>query len=45
MSHDCFHWFFVAIAVGDEQVSTIGRGLCVLLGISVEDTPRDVEYM
>ncbi|XP_048858353.1 D-aminoacyl-tRNA deacylase 1 isoform X1 [Brienomyrus brachyistius] len=31
--------------VGDEQVSTIGRGLCVLLGISVEDTQRDVEYM
>lgn len=32
-------------AVGEEQISSIGRGLCVLLGISVEDTQRDADYM
>lgn len=32
-------------AVGDEQVSSIGRGLCVLLGISAEDTQSDADYM
>ncbi|CAI9599821.1 unnamed protein product, partial [Staurois parvus] len=31
--------------VGEEQVSTIGRGICVLLGISVEDTQKDIDYM
>lgn len=31
--------------VGEEQVSSIGRGLCVLLGISVEDTQSDADYM
>ncbi|KAI2663253.1 D-aminoacyl-tRNA deacylase 1 [Labeo rohita] len=31
--------------VGEEQISSIGRGLCVLLGISVEDTQKDVDYM
>ncbi|KAF3851856.1 hypothetical protein F7725_005211 [Dissostichus mawsoni] len=30
---------------GDEEVSSIGRGLCVLLGISVEDTQKDVDYL
>ncbi|XP_053315124.1 D-aminoacyl-tRNA deacylase 1 [Spea bombifrons] len=34
-----------SVAVGDEQLSSIGRGICVLLGISVEDTQRDVDYM
>uniref|UniRef100_H3ACJ5 D-aminoacyl-tRNA deacylase n=1 Tax=Latimeria chalumnae TaxID=7897 RepID=H3ACJ5_LATCH len=34
-----------SITVGDEQISSIGRGLCVLLGISLEDTQKDVEYM
>ncbi|KAI3352649.1 hypothetical protein L3Q82_019293, partial [Scortum barcoo] len=32
-------------AVGEEQVSSIGRGLCVLLGISAEDTQRDADYI
>ncbi|MEQ2212935.1 hypothetical protein XENOCAPTIV_007077, partial [Xenoophorus captivus] len=31
--------------VGEDQVSSIGRGICVLLGISVDDTQRDAEYM
>lgn len=32
-------------AVGEEQISSIGRGLCVLLGISAEDTQRDADYL
>ncbi|XP_077576010.1 D-aminoacyl-tRNA deacylase 1 isoform X1 [Stigmatopora nigra] len=31
--------------VGGETMSSIGHGLCVLLGISVEDTQTDAEYM
>lgn len=34
-----------SVTVGEEQVSSIGRGLCVLLGISVEDTQKDVDYI
>ncbi|XP_047435300.1 D-aminoacyl-tRNA deacylase 1 [Mugil cephalus] len=34
-----------SVTVGDEQISSIGRGLCVLLGISVEDTQRDADYI
>ncbi|XP_059842284.1 D-aminoacyl-tRNA deacylase 1 isoform X1 [Hypanus sabinus] len=34
-----------SVTVGEEQISSIGRGLCVLLGISVEDTQKDIEYM
>ncbi|XP_018606190.1 D-aminoacyl-tRNA deacylase 1 [Scleropages formosus] len=34
-----------SVTVGEQQVSSIGRGLCVLLGISVDDTQKDVEYM
>uniref|UniRef100_A0A8C6KFY8 D-aminoacyl-tRNA deacylase n=1 Tax=Nothobranchius furzeri TaxID=105023 RepID=A0A8C6KFY8_NOTFU len=34
-----------SVTVGGEQVSSIGRGLCVLLGISVDDTQKDAEYM
>ena len=33
------------LAVGAELVSEIGRGLCVLLGISRDDTPREAEWM
>ncbi|CAH2253154.1 D-aminoacyl-tRNA deacylase 1 [Pelobates cultripes] len=36
---------FSHFIVGDEQISSIGRGICVLLGISVEDTQKDVDYM
>ncbi|XP_070844978.1 D-aminoacyl-tRNA deacylase 1 [Chaetodon trifascialis] len=34
-----------SVTVGEEQISSIGRGLCVLLGISVEDTQRDADYI
>ncbi|XP_051568966.1 D-aminoacyl-tRNA deacylase 1 [Myxocyprinus asiaticus] len=34
-----------SVSVGEEQISSIGRGLCVLFGISVEDTQKDVDYM
>ncbi|XP_020842312.1 D-aminoacyl-tRNA deacylase 1 isoform X1 [Phascolarctos cinereus] len=31
--------------VGEEQISSIGRGICVLLGISMEDTQKELEHM
>jgi len=31
--------------VGDELVSSIGKGICVLLGISREDDAKDTEFM
>ncbi|XP_068135680.1 D-aminoacyl-tRNA deacylase 1 [Hyperolius riggenbachi] len=34
-----------SVTVGEEQVSSIGRGICVLLGISVEDVQKDIDYM
>ncbi|KAL1005903.1 hypothetical protein UPYG_G00065380 [Umbra pygmaea] len=34
-----------SVTVGEEQISSIGRGLCVLLGISMEDTQKDVDYI
>ncbi|XP_042280088.1 D-aminoacyl-tRNA deacylase 1 [Thunnus albacares] len=34
-----------SVTVGEEQISSIGRGLCVLLGISMEDTQRDADYI
>ncbi|KAG8444015.1 hypothetical protein GDO86_009271 [Hymenochirus boettgeri] len=34
-----------SVTVGDEQISSIGRGICVLLGISVEDTQKDIDYV
>ncbi|XP_073334072.1 D-aminoacyl-tRNA deacylase 1 [Pagrus major] len=33
------------VTVGEEQISSVGRGLCILLGISVEDTQRDADYI
>lgn len=32
-------------AVGDREVSAIGKGLCVLLGISRYDTVKEAEWM
>jgi D-tyrosyl-tRNA(Tyr) deacylase len=32
-------------SVGDELVSSIERGMCILVGISRDDTPKDMEYM
>ncbi|XP_076360451.1 D-aminoacyl-tRNA deacylase [Tachypleus tridentatus] len=34
-----------SVLVNDEVVSSIGKGLCVLIGISRDDTPKDMEYM
>ncbi|CAN9510015.1 unnamed protein product [Ophioblennius macclurei] len=34
-----------SVTVGDETISSIGRGLCVLLGLSTEDTQKDADYM
>ncbi|XP_068607596.1 D-aminoacyl-tRNA deacylase 1 [Brachionichthys hirsutus] len=34
-----------SVAVGGDQINSVGRGLCVLLGISSEDTEKDAEYM
>ncbi|XP_074173742.1 D-aminoacyl-tRNA deacylase 1 isoform X1 [Rhinolophus sinicus] len=34
-----------SVTVGGEQISAIGRGICVLLGISLEDTQKDLEHM
>ena len=32
-------------AVGDKEVSSIGRGLCVLLGVTRKDTKQESEWM
>uniref|UniRef100_H2Z1D1 D-aminoacyl-tRNA deacylase n=1 Tax=Ciona savignyi TaxID=51511 RepID=H2Z1D1_CIOSA len=37
--------FKAGVTVGEEQVSAIGRGICVLVGISRDDGPKDTEYM
>lgn len=34
-----------SVTVGEETVSSIGRGLCVLLGISIDDTQKDADYI
>jgi len=34
-----------SVSVGDDTISSIGRGLCVLLGISRNDTDKDAEFM
>ncbi|XP_048244467.1 D-aminoacyl-tRNA deacylase-like isoform X2 [Haliotis rufescens] len=34
-----------SVTVGDEVVGSIGRGLCVLVGISRYDTPKEMEYI
>ncbi len=31
--------------VGDREVSSIGKGLCVLLGIARDDGPKEAEWM
>ena len=33
------------ILVGDELISSIGQGICVLVGISRDDNAKDLEYM
>ncbi|PFX14585.1 D-aminoacyl-tRNA deacylase 1-like [Stylophora pistillata] len=34
-----------SVSVDGEVISSIGKGLCVLLGISKYDTPKEIEYM
>ncbi|XP_078000586.1 uncharacterized protein LOC144453178 [Glandiceps talaboti] len=34
-----------SVTVGDELISSIGKGLCILVGISKDDTPKEIEYM
>ena len=41
-SHFYLFNFFV---VDGEVISSIGKGLCVLVGISKYDTPKEIEYM
>ncbi|XP_023297683.2 D-aminoacyl-tRNA deacylase [Lucilia cuprina] len=33
------------VTVGEDLISSIGRGLCVLVGITHNDTEKDVEYL
>ncbi|KAM7360201.1 D-aminoacyl-tRNA deacylase [Cochliomyia hominivorax] len=33
------------VTVGEELISSIGRGLCILVGITHTDTEKDVEYL
>jgi D-tyrosyl-tRNA(Tyr) deacylase len=35
----------LSFAVEGEVISSIGKGLCVLIGISKDDTKKDMEYM
>ncbi|XP_054712412.1 D-aminoacyl-tRNA deacylase 1-like [Uloborus diversus] len=34
-----------SVTVGDEVISSIGKGLCILIGISRNDTKKDIDYM
>ncbi|XP_066910210.1 D-aminoacyl-tRNA deacylase 1-like [Clytia hemisphaerica] len=34
-----------SVSVNNELISSIGKGLCVLIGISRDDKPKDVEYI
>lgn len=34
-----------SVTVGDREVNSIGRGMCVLLGISKKDTQKEAEWM
>ncbi|RUS30017.1 putative d-tyrosyl-tRNA deacylase 1, partial [Jimgerdemannia flammicorona] len=34
-----------SVSVNGDQVSAIGRGLCILLGIAVNDTDTDIDHM
>nr|CAD7198257.1 unnamed protein product [Timema douglasi]CAD7404749.1 unnamed protein product [Timema poppensis] len=34
-----------SVSVEDELINSIGKGLCVLIGISRDDTKKDMEYI
>lgn len=36
---------YASVSVDTELIARIARGLCVLVGVSVEDSARDVEYL
>ena len=45
---DNFSHFYISVyffAVDGEVISSIGKGLCVLVGISKYDTSKEIEYM
>ncbi|XP_047034755.1 D-aminoacyl-tRNA deacylase isoform X3 [Helicoverpa zea] len=33
------------VTVNDEVISSIGQGICVFIGISNNDSKKDMEYM
>jgi D-tyrosyl-tRNA(Tyr) deacylase len=35
----------LVLLVGSEIVSSIGQGLCVLIGISRDDTDKEIEFL
>ncbi|CAG2182067.1 unnamed protein product [Oppiella nova] len=37
--------YVTTLVVNDQMVSQIGRGLCLLIGISRDDTKEDMDYM
>lgn len=37
--------YYLSSSVGGDVISSIGRGLCVLIGIHKNDTKEDMEYM
>ena len=41
----CLFAFIYLFPVDGEVISSIGKGLCVLLGISKYDTSKEIEYM
>ena len=34
-----------SVSVDGERISSIGRGLCILIGIGEKDTPYEVDYI
>ncbi|KAK3557141.1 hypothetical protein QTP70_024733 [Hemibagrus guttatus] len=34
-----------SVTVGENHISSIGRGICVFVGISTQDTQKDVDYI
>lgn len=36
---------YLLFVVEGEVISSIGKGLCVLVGISKDDTTKEMEYM
>ena len=34
-----------SVTIGDELLSSIKHGVCLLVGLSTTDTPADIDYM